>query len=33
MYAIKQIKICASAQAPDKSALAWVACPGILHRS
>ena len=23
----------ASAQVPDKSALAWVACPGILHRS
>ena len=23
----------ASAQAPDKPALAWVACPGILHRS
>ena len=25
--------ISASAQVPDKSALAWVACPGILHRS
>ena len=23
----------ASAQVLDKSALAWVACPGILHRS
>ena len=23
----------ASAQVPDKPALAWVACPGILHRS
>ena len=43
MYAIKQIGwICqvhlgfglsASAQVPDKPALAWVACPGILHRS
>ena len=22
----------ASAQVPDKPALAWVACPGILHR-
>ena len=22
-----------SAQVPDKSALAWVACPGILNRS
>ena len=22
-----------SGQAPDKPALAWVACPGILHRS
>ena len=25
--------ISASAQVPDKPALAWVACPGILHRS
>ena len=45
MYAIKQIKIgwicqvhlgfglSASAQVPDKPAFAWVACPGILHRS
>ena len=23
----------ASAQVPDKPALTWVACPGILHRS
>ena len=23
----------ASVQVPDKPALAWVACPGILHRS
>ena len=23
----------ASAQVPDKPALAWVACPSILHRS
>ena len=23
----------ASAQVPDKPALAWVECPGILHRS
>ena len=23
----------ASVQVPDKQALAWVACPGILHRS
>ena len=23
----------ASAQVPDKPAWAWVACPGILHRS
>ena len=23
----------ASAQVPDKPTLAWVACPGILHRS
>ena len=39
MYVIKQIKVhlgfglSASAQVPDKPALAWVACPGILHRS
>ena len=26
-------KFQASTQVPDKPALAWVACPGILHRS
>ena len=43
MYVIKQIcrisqvhlgiGLSASAQVPDKPALAWVACPGILYRS
>ena len=27
------VGLSASAQVPDKPALAWVACPGILHRS
>ena len=28
-----RLDLSASAQVPDKPALAWVACPGILHRS